>query len=55
MKKTLKKKIFLECGCCGQWHPSEFVGDCRDDSNRFAWFDLPNDCKTIPLEEQVEE
>lgn len=25
---------FVECGCCGAYHPAEFYGDCRDDSNR---------------------
>ena len=25
-----------ECGCCEQWHPKDFGGDCRDDANRFG-------------------
>ena len=30
----MKKKVFFECGCCGCYHPDNFEGDCRDDSNR---------------------
>jgi hypothetical protein len=29
------KHKFIECGCCGHYHPIDFWGDCRDDSNRF--------------------
>lgn len=28
--------IIYECGICSCYHPWEFDGDCRDDSNRFA-------------------
>lgn len=24
-----------ECGCCGAYHRAEFVGDCRNDAERF--------------------
>ena len=27
--------MFCECGCCGQLHPVNWQGDCRDDSNRY--------------------
>ena len=23
------------CGCCEQYHPPRFTGDCRDDANRW--------------------
>ncbi len=26
--------IIYECGICGEHHPWEFKGDCRDDDNR---------------------
>jgi hypothetical protein len=26
-----------ECGCCSCYHPPEFTGDCRDDSNRWPF------------------
>ncbi len=26
--------IIYECGICGEYHPWEFNGDCRDDANR---------------------
>ncbi len=28
--------ILYECGICDCYHPWEFCGDCRDDSNRFG-------------------
>jgi hypothetical protein len=28
--------ILFECGICDCYHPWEFAGDCRDDSNRFG-------------------
>jgi hypothetical protein len=27
---------FADCGSCGSYHPVDFYGDCRDDSNRFT-------------------
>ncbi len=24
-----------ECGCCDYYHPKGYLGDCRDDNNRF--------------------
>jgi len=26
---------FIECGCCGCFHRTDFAGDCREDSERF--------------------
>jgi hypothetical protein len=26
---------YYDCGICGQIHPWNFDGDCRDDANRF--------------------
>lgn len=26
----------VECGCCGAWHPSGFLGDCRQDMFRVS-------------------
>lgn len=31
---------YIECGCCGYLHLPEFMGDCRDDSNRFTFDQL---------------
>ena len=49
---------FIECGCCGHFHPIEFQGDCRDDSNRFNFMDLEemgvNLQEIIYLDEQEE-
>lgn len=30
------KPKFVECGCCGMLHPTNFSGECRDNDNRFA-------------------
>jgi len=30
------KTILYECGICDCYHPWDFDGDCRDDSNRFG-------------------
>lgn len=27
---------FIECGCCSAYHRTDFSGDCREDSERFA-------------------
>jgi hypothetical protein len=40
---------FLECGCCGAYHRTDFWGDCREDSERF--FDLPNDAVLVETED----
>ena len=34
----MKKIKLFECGCCGGFHKETFMGDCRDDSNRY-YFD----------------
>lgn len=36
---------FVECGCCGAYHRIDFIGDCREDSERFS--DLPDDAELI--------
>ena len=28
--------IYYECGICGYYHPWNWNGDCRDDTNRFT-------------------
>ena len=33
---TLAEQSLVECGICDCWHPQDFSGDCRDDSNRFG-------------------
>lgn len=31
---------YYECGCCGHYHKEGYMGDCRDDSERFTWVEL---------------
>jgi hypothetical protein len=28
--------FYIECGCCGHFHPKGFYGDCRNDAYRFT-------------------
>jgi len=48
-----------ECGCCGEWHRSEWYGDCREDSERFdygvAELAEAEGLRTITTEEQEEQ
>lgn len=36
---------FVECGCCGAYHRTDFNGDCREDSERH--WDLPKDAEIV--------
>lgn len=53
-------KVYVECGCCGRYHPQEWYGDCRDDAHRFSLDeilkngkeDIEGKVKIIPLDEQ---
>jgi hypothetical protein len=38
--KGRRVTTFVECGCCGAYHRTDFTGDCREDSERFD--DLPD-------------
>ena len=29
-----------DCGCCGQYHRSDFAGDCRNDEQRYGLADV---------------
>lgn len=33
--KGKRVNTFVECGCCGCFHPTDFAGDCREDDERF--------------------
>jgi hypothetical protein len=53
-------RIFLECGCCGQFHEESFTGDCRDDAHRYSdeaimFISEHETIKVIDLEEQMAE
>lgn len=39
---------FIECGCCGAYHRTDFHGDCREDSERY--WDLPDDAVIVDEE-----
>jgi hypothetical protein len=49
------EKEYIECGCCGAYHRTDFFGDCRNDAERFNLEDIPNDAVIHSIEEQMEE
>jgi len=40
---------FVECGCCGSYHRTDFHGDCREDSERFD--ELPENAELVEEED----
>ena len=44
-----RSNTFVECGCCGAYHRTDFNGDCRENSERF--WDLPDDAEIAYLDE----
>lgn len=38
--RPVRVNTFEECDTCGNYHRTDFVGDCREDSERYA--DLPS-------------
>jgi hypothetical protein len=53
--KTIRKgKHYLaDCGCCGGVHPYEFMGDCRDNANRYANDQDYADRNSVPVSDIV--
>lgn len=43
--KGERVNTFVECGCCGAYHRTDFYGDCREDSERF--YDLPDNAELV--------
>lgn len=39
---------FVECGCCGAYHRTDFRGDCREDTERHD--ELPKGAELIEEE-----
>jgi hypothetical protein len=49
----MEQYLFIECGCCGEFHPTDFYGDCRDDLNRLHIEDIEGyEDNTLWLDEQ---
>lgn len=46
--KGERVNTFIECGCCGAYHRTDFEGDCREDSERH--WELPDDAIVLRTE-----
>ena len=44
---------YYECGICDHLHPWEFNGDCRDDSNRLTFDDIPPNSDIQSMDERI--
>jgi hypothetical protein len=40
-----------DCGICGELHPWEWAGDCREDDNRYAGEDVYAERHSVPIEQ----
>lgn len=49
--KGKRSTVYVECGCCGCYHRTDFVGDCREDAERFP-DPLADATEIIDLEDQ---
>ena len=50
--KGERVNTFMECGCCGSYHRTDFAGDCREDSERFD--ELPEGAEEVFADEEQE-
>lgn len=51
--KGPRVNTFIECGCCGAYHQTDFEGDCREDSERY--WDLPDDAEVVYLDDDKDD
>ena len=42
-EKVRAGMIFEECGCCGEFHRVDYLGDCRNDAERYSYDDFLNE------------
>ena len=45
--KGRRVDTFAECGCCGHYHRTDFLGDCREDSERYTEEELPDNAVIV--------
>jgi hypothetical protein len=50
--KGPRVNTFVECGCCGAYHRTDFEGDCREDSERH--WDLSDDVVIVDSDDECE-
>jgi len=43
MKRFSLSATYYDCGICGQYHPIEWNGDCREDASRFTLDELDSE------------
>ncbi len=46
--KESQHELMNECGCCGEYHPIDFIGDCRNDDFRYHPDDMGSLLITAP-------
>ena len=44
---------YIECGCCDHYHRESYSGDCRQDSERFTYDEIPMGAYVLEMEEQM--
>lgn len=49
--KGKRVRTFIECGCCGSFHRTDFAGDCRENSERFS--EVPKGGREVFDDEEV--
>jgi len=45
-------KTFVHCGSCVAYHRTDFWGDCREDSERFRFDELPKNAILVEDDEE---
>jgi hypothetical protein len=49
--KGKRTNQFVECGCCGAYHRLDFLGDCRENTERYYFDTLPADAVIVEDED----
>jgi len=44
------RETFVECGSCGEYHRQDYRGDCRNDSERFSFENIPDGSTAIEID-----
>lgn len=53
--KGRRATTFFECGQCGHYHRTDFLGDCREDRERFTTDQLPDAAEIVEISESLDD